>query len=118
MSTMRQRYPIDAGDTLRHIPSGEEWLAAATEEYGPDVRVWAYGWPCAGVRIQDCKLIERATEERCLIALKEWAAQGGAHDVRVSIARRRLTAEGLDYLDARAEFAAGAIKGLFGMPRW
>jgi hypothetical protein len=57
---------IDTGDSVIHIPSGEEWLVAGVD----GDRLSACGWPESTAYIKDCKLIKKASiSER--IALKK-----------------------------------------------
>lgn len=48
---------IDTGDTVRHVPSDEEWLVAFVE----NGRLCACGWPCSFVPLTDCVLLEKAS---------------------------------------------------------
>ena len=45
----------ELGDTVRHIPSGEEWLVA----YVRDGKLAACGWPDELVPASDCVLVQR-----------------------------------------------------------
>jgi hypothetical protein len=47
------------GDTVKHVPSGEEWLLIRLEgEY-----VYPGGWPKSRALAADCRLVARGTAE-------------------------------------------------------
>jgi hypothetical protein len=48
---------IEIADTVRHGPSGEEWLVARVD----GEHLWPCGWPESRARLADCTLIEKAT---------------------------------------------------------
>ncbi len=81
-----------AGDTVHHIPSGENWTLAVDEENG---RVQPCGWPESMAEAKDCALIDRSTDAERLKMLHTWAAEGKGHeherDSRTRAARRQLT---------------------------
>ena len=81
-----------AADSVRHEPSGEEWLLATDEENG---RVQPWGWPESMAEAKDCQLIEPATDQERLDMLKTWAAEGKGYeherDSRTRAARRQLS---------------------------
>lgn len=80
---------IDTGDTVRHEPTGEDWLVAFVE----DGRLCACGWPCSFVPVTDCTLIEKATNEERAGLIRDMAAMSGA-DPRKAFAQRVLAADG------------------------
>jgi hypothetical protein len=59
-----------AGDTIRHLPSGEEWLLACDEEDG---RVVCCGWPETQANAKDCILVEAATDKERISTLSRVA---------------------------------------------
>jgi len=77
---------IDTGDTVRHTPSGENWLVA----YVTGGMLCACGWPCTLVPVTECTLTEKATAEKRLDLLQQLAS-GQADDPRRSHALRALT---------------------------
>lgn len=50
---------IQRGDTVRHIPTGEEWIILRAE----DGYVYPAGWPKSRARAADCELVRGATEK-------------------------------------------------------
>ena len=78
---------IDTGDTVRHAPSGEDWLVA----YVAGGMLCACGWPCTLVPVTECTLIEKATAEKRLELLQQLAS-GQGDDPRRSHAQRVLAA--------------------------
>lgn len=52
---------INCGDTVRHRPSGEEWLVAAADVQADDL-MWC-GWPEGMARASDCDVTKRASPE-------------------------------------------------------
>lgn len=87
--------PIDAGDTVKHGPTGETWVVAVVR----DDRLMPCGWPESLAEIQDCTLVEKATPEARTEMLRTWAEMRpdqGQTDLRTSYARQALA-------DARAK---------------
>lgn len=79
---------IDTGDTVRHTPTGEDWLVA----YVANELLCACGWPCTLVPINECTLTEKATQEEKQKLLQQLAAMSG-DDPRRAYARRVLAAD-------------------------
>lgn len=76
---------IDTGDTVKHKPTGEEWLVAGVKG---DRLMWC-GWPEGWAALTDCELVEKATPAARDKLLHELAAMQG-HDIRKSYAMQRL----------------------------
>lgn len=85
---------IDAGDVVKHLPSGEEWVVACLSYDGKSL--YACGWPETKADVSDCLLMEKATDEFRLKALKS-AAIGG--DERGRAARYALEARKPSFQD-------------------
>lgn len=49
---------IDTADTVKHIPSGEEWVVA----YVDGDQLCPCGWPLTLANLSDCLLVTKATE--------------------------------------------------------
>ena len=64
---------IDTGDTVKHRPTGEEWLVAGVE----NGRLMWCGYPPGTADVADCDLIEKATPEERDKLLHELAAIRG-----------------------------------------
>ena len=79
-----------AGDTVKHEPTGEEWVLANDEEQG---RVSACGYPPSLTEAQHCKLVEAATDEDRLSMLEQWAELAGGRDHRIGTAKHQLSCE-------------------------
>lgn len=79
--------PIETGDTVKHIPTGETWIVACVE--GNDLS-WC-GWPEGMARLSDCELVEKATVQRRQELLESLAAMG-QDDHRARYAKRLLNA--------------------------
>lgn len=77
-----------AGDVVRHLALGQEWLLACDEEHG---RIAACGWPESWNRVEEVELVEEATDLVRLDRLRETAAMTG-NDSRAEAARRQLAA--------------------------
>lgn len=93
-----------AGDVVRHLARGQEWLLACDEEHG---RVSACGWPSSWNRVEEVELVHAASDEERLERLRETAAMKG-NDSRAAAAQRQLAAmapaEGpLDAIERRAK---------------
>jgi hypothetical protein len=67
---------IDAGDTVKHLPSGEEWIVAALSLDG--AHLYACGWPETMAGLSDCELIAKASTDQRIVILTEAAKSGGA----------------------------------------
>ncbi len=83
-----QERSIDTGDTVFHRPSGETWTVACVE----DGRLYWMGWPQGCARLDDCDLIEKATEAEREEDIRRWA-ESDPSDFRCRHARRRLSEE-------------------------
>jgi len=79
--------PIETGDTVKHIPTGETWIVACVE--GNDLS-WC-GWPEGMARLSDCELVEKATVQRRQELLESLDAMG-QDDHRARYAKRLLNA--------------------------
>lgn len=66
---------IDTGDTVRHRPTGEEWIVARVKG---DKLAWI-GWPPGWADLSDCTLVEKATPKYKLITLRDIANSRGHH---------------------------------------
>jgi hypothetical protein len=96
---------IDTGDTVRHSPSGEDWLVA----YVAGGMLCACGWPCTLVPVSECALTEKATAENRLELLRQ-LANGQGDDPRKRYAQRALaTIETPTTTDRLAEMKVAAI---------
>jgi len=74
------------GDTVRHEPTGEEWVVAFAEE---DRGLSPCGWPETLANIEDCTLIKRATDKErhdLLVQMSKMSIE----DIRGRYARRKL----------------------------
>jgi hypothetical protein len=83
---------VRAGDVVKHGPTGETWvLAYADHERG---EVSACGWPESIARIEDCEVINAASDAKHEEVLCAWAAKDdrGHHDHRVTVCLRQLAA--------------------------
>lgn len=76
-----------AGDVVKHEPSGEEWLLATDEGNG---LVWTQGWPESLEEVDELSLVEAATDDERLKALRVFATHDGP---RGRSARVQLEAE-------------------------
>lgn len=72
------------GDTVHHIPSGEDWIVAVCQ----DGEVIPCGWPLSRADAADCALIKAASDEDHLYWLREIAKS--QCDTRGAYARRVL----------------------------
>lgn len=83
--------PLRAGDTVHHLPTGEDWTLANDEENG---KVSPSGWPESIAEAKDCIRLTTASETDRIHTLQEWAKEGlGAEherDHRTRTARRQL----------------------------
>ena len=61
------------GDTVLHVPSGEEWLVAYVNG---DYLAWC-GWPPGEALVSDCRLVEACSAEEHLKLLRQLAAMSG-----------------------------------------
>ena len=62
MSTIEQTKTFRAGDVVKHLPTGEEWILASVSPTGMDVS--PAGWPESLAPASDCELVEAATDEQ------------------------------------------------------
>lgn len=76
---------IDTGDTVHHLPSGEDWLVA----FVAGGMLCACGWPCTLVPVTECTLTEKATAEKRLELLQQ-LANGQSDGPRKRYAQRAL----------------------------
>ena len=67
---------IDAGDAVKHLPSGEEWIVAALSL--DSAHLYACGWPETMAKLSDCELIAKASIDQRMTILTEAARSGGA----------------------------------------
>lgn len=81
----------ELGDTIRHIPSGEEWLVA----YVRDGKLAACGWPDEVVPASDCVLVQRMPLGKKLDLLRELSRSTGhrAEHARALLRSACLTTE-------------------------
>jgi hypothetical protein len=79
---------IDTGDTVRHGPSGEEWVVA----YVSGDHLVCCGWPQTSALLSDCILLEKATAEERSKRLAEMASISES-DSRGDHARRTIENE-------------------------
>jgi hypothetical protein len=77
---------VRTGDTVRHEPSGEEWLVAYVE--GTDLV--PCGWPLTFAKVSDCKLVTACSDEESTALLNRMADMRDGGDVRCRYARRKL----------------------------
>jgi hypothetical protein len=85
---MSERRKYRAGDVVRHIELGEEWLLACDEWAD---RVCACGWPPSWNQATEVELVTPATDEERLATLRATAAMGCS--VRSAQAQASLDAE-------------------------
>lgn len=80
-----------AGDIVKHLPSGDEWVLAIDQEGD---RVSWCGWLEGQARAGDCVLVKAATDEERKLILTEVAMMGnrdnGRPDHRTTAAIRQL----------------------------
>lgn len=50
---------IEIADTVKHLPSGEEWIVARVN----DLYVWPCGWPETRAHLSDLILVNKASDE-------------------------------------------------------
>lgn len=83
-----------AGDTVRHTPSGEEWVLACDEEDG---RVCPAGWPEATAAAYDCVLLKAASDIERMEMLRRVAFTSNNYGAsyRTSLALEQFTRERL-----------------------
>jgi hypothetical protein len=81
---------IETADTVKHRPTGEEWIVAYVE----GDRLCACGWPETLAKLSDCTLTEKATESEKQKLIRELASMPGQeYDSRRSWARNYLLAK-------------------------
>ena len=81
--------PFRAGDTVRHVPTGEVWTLAC-DQHGKHI-AWS-GWPEGMALAEDCQLERRATTALREHVLRAWAAKHG-NDLRIGWAKSDLSQE-------------------------
>lgn len=86
---------FQAGDTVKHVPTGETWVLACDQE-GTEVIV--AGWPETLASAADCMLKEAATPEKREKMLRGVSSVtgGSGHSYRRSLAHRQLVKMVLD----------------------
>lgn len=90
LATALEKSTIDAGDTVHHAPSGEDWVVGRYDEKRGEV--YYLGYPPGGWgKSADCKLIEKATPAKRVETLRDIAK--GMHPL-ASWARDVLAREG------------------------
>jgi hypothetical protein len=63
-------------DIVYHEPSGEKWVVAWAD---PETGYMApCGWPTCQARIEDCRIIETATDEKSAELVKKLSTSGRA----------------------------------------
>ena len=75
-----------AGDTVKHKPTGEEWVLA-NDQHGDHVS-WC-GWPEGLAQATDCEIVKRASDKERHERLLSWANQQG-NDHRIARAKQQL----------------------------
>ncbi len=82
--------PIDTGDTVRHLPTGETWTVAHVES---GYLAWC-GYPEGEVPVSECQLIQEATPEyrsgllRDIARIGHESRRGRTAKVRLGAAQR------------------------------
>lgn len=66
-----------AGDTVKHLPSEEEWVLAVDETNG---YVYPCGWPLSRANAKDCVIVEKATDDKRMSMLEDWTARSYSDD--------------------------------------
>lgn len=79
---------FNAGDTVKHIPTGETWVLAVNQ-FGDEVS--PCGWPESIAKAVDCELLESATDEKRMEQLRQSAAIKDDHDIRCRYAKHQLS---------------------------
>jgi hypothetical protein len=71
------------GDTVRHIPSGEEWTVAYAEgnELAPA------GWPDSRGNVSDCEIVRRCTDDEHQQAVRDWSMKSSTDSRRANVLR-------------------------------
>lgn len=77
---------IDTGDVVLHRPTGERWVVAFVR----DGRLSWCGWPEGTAALEDCELVEAATEQKRASLLRSMADMSHSDDSRCRYARWRL----------------------------
>lgn len=65
------------GDSVRHEPTGEDWLVA----YSEGEHLAPAGWPDSRALLSDCRVIRRCTDEEHAKAVAQWR-KGTGYDSR------------------------------------
>lgn len=85
---------MKTGDTVKHGPSGEEWVVAYVDrDY-----LAPCGWPPGEAKVADCTLVEECSEEESLALLRrlaEMRGDGRGPDRRALLAQDELRTRGL-----------------------
>lgn len=76
---------IDTGDSVFHVPTGENWLVA----YVDGERLAWCGWPEGTAALADCRLVRKATPEERERLLRQ-IASGSGDGARQRHARNKL----------------------------
>lgn len=77
---------IDTADVVKHGPTGEQWVVA----YVREGRLAWIGWPQGEAALEDCTLVEAATDEKRIALLNQMAEMNDQSDPRCRFARWRL----------------------------
>lgn len=85
---MSTRRLFRAGDVVRQVADGEEWLLACDEENG---HVLPLGWPCSREPVDSIELVKAASDDDRMRWLRELAARTD-NDPRTLAAKRQLAA--------------------------
>lgn len=81
---------IDTGDTVKHLPTGEEWLVAVVD----GERLSWCGWPEGWAKVADCELVRKAEPMERTTTLIAMAHMGNESDHRCRYARKALASRG------------------------
>lgn len=77
---------IDTGDTVRHLPTNEEWIVAYVRG---DKLAWC-GWPEGEANVEDCDFVDWASDAERIALLQKMAEMDG-DDARGRYARERMS---------------------------
>lgn len=82
---------IRCGDTVKHHPTGEEWVVAYAD-YTTGHLAYS-GWPEGIAKIAECELVESCTDEEHVAHVAEWLdfahrRDDGTEDHRQAVVRR------------------------------
>jgi len=70
---MTEQVIVKPGDTVLHVPSGEEWTVAAVDPSWNHGMLAAAGWPETWAAISVCKVIESCSDEESQATILSWA---------------------------------------------